>query len=577
MEKLPVFIPPHWIEALGWTLLHSLWQFALIALVVALVTALLKNSKAAVRFNIGFASLLLMLLVFVGTLIYEFQQVQFPLLVVTLPEMLNDKSALPMETGLLGYVNVFLLRLSGYIPALVNIWLLGALVFVIRLAGDVAAFNHLKKQPSQPLPSFFSSALGRIQQGLSLSVSVRIGVLAELSSPVTFGMLKPVVLFPAALALQMDSRQLEAILAHELAHVKRMDFGSNLIQSFMEVLFFYHPGFWWLNQQLKETREEAADEMALGAGILPEDLAKGLAHVANHSAEQTPALVLAAQGKNFPLLNRIKRILGYKVPYHPSPLTPSIMITMIITLLVISLGAFTLEKEEGHWPFTSIHQEIDISSPVPEIRDMLKEQDPKVGSAIGGFLSPNSRSLRDYHEEGKDSNEQVAGQDSINKRNKTIVIYKQKVADRDSLPPGKLELTALPAPPIDLSFLGQLSTDFKLDRHFGDSLGKAISKIVMIQMDSSPDGEKMRMKMEAKLEALQEKLEISQERMAEKQKEIAERMEVWQQEMEPKWQEYAKQMEAWKLENDPKIQEYEEKMKAWAEEFARKMEERFKP
>lgn len=72
----------------------------------------------------------------------------------------------------------------------------------------------------------------------------------------------------------------------------------------MEVLFFYQPAFWWLNQLLKETREEAADEMSLGAGVLTKDLAKGLTHVANHSAEHTPALVLVAQGKKLSLVKQ---------------------------------------------------------------------------------------------------------------------------------------------------------------------------------------------------------------------------------------------------------------------------------
>lgn len=145
------------------------------------------------------------------------------------------------------------------------------------------------------------------------------------------------------------------------------------------------------------------------------------------------------------------------------------MITMIIALLVMSLGAFTLEKEEGHWPLTSIHQEIDTPFPVLELMDILKEQDPKVGAAIGMFLSPNIIALEDYNEDGNYSNGQDSGQDTLSKRNRTIVIYKHKGTDRDSLPLGKLEWTAPPAPPIpiDLSFLGQLPADFKRNRHFG--------------------------------------------------------------------------------------------------------------
>ncbi len=569
MEKLHLFIPSHWVEALGWTLLHSLWQFALITLVFWALTALMKDAPSALKFNLGMLGLGLMVISFGITLTYELNQVSKQVSIAAsskgfaFPVAADEK-----EQYILSYLNQ---TFDAYLPALVNVWLLGCIFFLLRLAGDLALLNRFKNVTVSRFPLPLQAIINRVRVQFSLKDRQRVGMVEDLAGPITFGLFKPLILFPSALVVQMDPRQLEAILAHEFAHVKRMDFGTHLMQSVLEVFFFYHPAFWWINRQIKEYREEAADDLVLKNGIPAEDLAKGLAFVANFSDQHTPALALAANGNNFPLLNRIKKILGYPIAHNSSPFTPSIMLMMLVTLVVISLGAFTMDQKESPWLATSLNQQVE--TPIKEFEQRsrmilatakaadsqarLSMQTEPLGRQIIHLLDENAQ---DFLE--------------MNPAPKQVLMMKVR---KDSLPPGKLEFSPPPVPDIDLSFLDGISSDLVVGRHFGDSLGKAISKLVIVHMDSSPDSEKMRMKMEAKLEALHEKLAISHERMAEKQKELAEKMETWQKEMEPKWQEYATKMEEWKLENEPKIKEYEEKMKAWAEEFAKKMEERLDP
>src|SRR5690606_23924410 len=217
---------------------------------------------------------------------------------------------------------------------LVNLWMLGALFYAVRLLGSFYDLHKLHRKHHESVSSVWLKKVDSLSAALGLYHKVQVLTSTLVRTPITYGYLKPVILLPASLVFSLSPAQMEAIIAHELAHIKRNDYLVNLLQSCMEVVFFFHPCFWWVNQLVNQERENATDDLALAAGVSSYDLAYGLAEVANYSGSPAPDMALAASGNNHTTLQRIKRILGHKAS---SPkLSPLIPLTMLLALITAS-------------------------------------------------------------------------------------------------------------------------------------------------------------------------------------------------------------------------------------------------
>src|SRR5690606_32268766 len=200
------------------------------------------------------------------------------------------------------------------------------------------------KKHHQPVSNTILSKVDSLAASIGIFRSVQVLKSSLVHVPVTYGLIKPVILLPASLAFSISPGQLEAIIAHELAHIKRYDYLANFVQSVMEVLFFFHPCFWWINRFIQEEREIATDDLALSIGINANDLAHGLAEVANQCSFPTPEMALAAsENKKFTLV-RIKRIMGK--PTSSAKVSPLLPITMIFALIISSIIIVGAQEQE---------------------------------------------------------------------------------------------------------------------------------------------------------------------------------------------------------------------------------------
>jgi hypothetical protein len=152
----------------------------------------------------------------------------------------------------------------------------------------------------------WQAVLDRLAARLGIGRKVILGLVEDLASPVTAGCLRPLVLVPASLATGMAPQLLEALLAHELAHVRRHDYLVNLVQSAIEILLFYHPAVWWLSHRIRAERELIADDLAASALGEPRRLALALSELDLFQLT-TPQLAPGAHGGN--LMSRIKRLV----------------------------------------------------------------------------------------------------------------------------------------------------------------------------------------------------------------------------------------------------------------------------
>src|SRR5690606_17121582 len=347
MKFLIDWIPENFLQAMGWTLVHSLWQLVLIACVLWVVLKLSRRSKPAFKYGLAVGALVVSLVLSIGTFVYEYQPLSITsssLSVRELQIISSSSSILQTEAGIDYGVGRASLWVEQNIPLLVNFWFLGALLFLFRMVNSLSEIRNLRRSSRSADDFQLRKTLYRLAAKMGISTHVQLRISNSGVSPLTFGVLKPVILFPAGLLFQLSPAQLEAIIAHELAHVKRNDYLANLLLSGLEVIFFYHPCYWWMNATVKELRENAADDLVMKAGVEPKTLATSLAEVLNFAKQNPPELALAAGKHRNPTLQRIKRILGYPAQNYPQ--TPIISIPMLLTLF-LSVGLLASAQQDA--------------------------------------------------------------------------------------------------------------------------------------------------------------------------------------------------------------------------------------
>ncbi|UOQ79695.1 M56 family metallopeptidase [Hymenobacter sp. 5414T-23] len=341
MNWLEQLLPPALIRALGWTLVHSLWQGAVVALALAGLLLLLQRHRAAVRYNTAAASLVALLVLaaitfgrYYAAARTEVQKASAVSAVTTetmlpaAPAVAAEQPAVsaapastavaavadvapaaaPAPTGLQAWLTYF----DQNLPVLVAAWLLGLLAMTLRLLGGLAYVQRLRRYRVQPLAAEWQERLSTLAGRAGLQQPIELLESALVRVPVVVGHLRPVVLLPLGTVTGLSQTYLEAILAHELAHVARRDYLVNLVQSVAETLFFYHPAVWFLTACLRTERENCCDDMATAmVGGNPLTVARALAALAELSAvPATPAqLALSALGPDGSVLGRIKRLV----------------------------------------------------------------------------------------------------------------------------------------------------------------------------------------------------------------------------------------------------------------------------
>ena len=285
MTTLELLLQQPWVVRVGWTLVHFLWQGALIALLYAAVRGLLGRALTP-RARYALASLALAVMTATP-----------PLTLLAVGSL--HAGALPVQQW----------RVSGAVweralPWVVIIWLGGALVFSARLIGGWRLTARLRSVAVGPVPREWQHALEDLMGRLRVSAPVRLVASSLISTPVVVGWLRPWVLMPVDALTGLPMEQVTALLAHELAHIRRHDYLANILQSIAEAVLFYHPAVWWISEQIRTERELCCDDLAVEASGDVLVYARALADLDTHRRARLNA-VLAADGGS--LVNRIRR------------------------------------------------------------------------------------------------------------------------------------------------------------------------------------------------------------------------------------------------------------------------------
>jgi bla regulator protein BlaR1 len=281
------------IDALGWTLLHFLWQGALIGLAVALALHALRGARPQTRYLVACGGLLLCIAWPAFDLIARLGANTAASAAVTGKGLQLQVSHDEWRPLMQQHMGLIVAAWAACIGAL-GLRTVAGLLWIGRAARLGARHPALQLRTDH------------LAEALQIGRSVRLRIVDQLASPVTAGWWRPVVLVPAALVSGMPPDLLEALLAHELAHVRRFDYVVNLLQNAIETVLFYHPAVWWLSRRIRAERELIADELASAHAGGPRRLALALSELEKLQFSYQK-MVLAANGGD--LMQRISHLL----------------------------------------------------------------------------------------------------------------------------------------------------------------------------------------------------------------------------------------------------------------------------
>ncbi len=354
------------VEHVGWVLVHFIWQGVAIALALAAALQLTPAAQATLRYVFSCAALVVMLAAtaVTGARLSIGPQPVHP--GPANPALIRSSPAAPADrviaaTGAaatrgpgarLDVSASWRDRLAGRlgpvversVPWLVLAWIVGVTVMTIRLAGGWWRTRALGVDGVSAAPRWAEDTLAmlctrlRIERTVALVASVRVSV------PVVLGHVQPVVVVPAAAFAGLSPAHLEAILAHELAHVRRHDYLVNLAQSVIETLLFYHPAVWWVSHQVRVAREHCCDDLAVRACGNRPGYIRALLDL---EELRNPGGMLALGAADGSLLGRARRLLGQSESHAGAPRLAASAVVLSVVCAVAVLSFVSVDRVDA--------------------------------------------------------------------------------------------------------------------------------------------------------------------------------------------------------------------------------------
>ena len=369
MSFLAHWFTPEIMQTLSWTLLHFLWQGAALAALLWLLMTTLRDAR--VRYAVSVIVLLLM----VSAPAVTYVELSFSntsetetsgswlansgskLLATTLPPSPGPSPG--SEAGVAAWV--------------VEAWLIGIVALSLRSAGGLLLLGRLRRRSARPMEASLRSTCLALQRRLGLQRVIEFCESREINAPAVIGWFRPVVLLPIAAIAGLSQQQLEAVIAHELAHIKRLDAFVNAFQIFVETVLFYHPAVWWVSHRIRIEREHCCDDVAVA--VCGDRLIYARALTAMEGLRMSPRLALAANSTS--LSRRIRRLLGMETFRSARALGVAVGLLCLGVAMVASTALVDLAPRASAAPAVSFIPEQAQAEP-----QASSKPEPKSGAAV---------------------------------------------------------------------------------------------------------------------------------------------------------------------------------------------------
>ena len=531
---------------LAMTILHSLWQGAILVFLMNLYLKYSENDSPTFRYNIAFSTLMLIGVAAIGTFIYYSFNIDFGKSSATAFNPIiqsNPLETIPTSAGPLSMENF---DIKTAIPLISGLWIVGVVFFTTRLLLGYVHIIEIKRSLKLNVPIWLTDKLESLKQEYGISQNISVAISHRIISPLMMGVIRPTIVFPVAAINQLSPEEIELILRHEIGHIIRRDYVQNFVVRTMQIIMFYHPCVWWTTRIIEKERENHCDDYAISGLEDKIFYAKTLVKIREMRASQDYQLALGFSKNNQSLLNRIKRILNHNQKMSIMKGNLLVGIVLLSSLICLSAGTFYFKNIKADFPEkieTKRIESLDINIPKfplklrSEAQDTSKEELRKMIREREEKIREKSREMREKSRELRESTREL--------RNELRELRRQNG---------------------DRSYRFNYSGDW-----------------------DEKDWEEFSEKMEKWGEEFSERFES--EEFKEKMKDFEKRMEEWGKDFEAKFEseefkekmkKFEKRMEEWGKEFEAKFdsEEFKEKMKKfeksmeeWGEDFGNRFED----
>src|SRR5699024_8496579 len=329
------------INALGWTLIHSLWQGAILFLLLKLVLLYMRDSPARARYGLSCFALAGIFIFFLFTFYYQCERISAFAQITSIAGNTATTETVPYgeifsPAPLKGHLT------TNWLLMLVGLYATGLFFFIGKVIRDIYVMRAIRNTGKKPVDRAWERYLAQLAQAWKIPQNVGLYLSRKVDVPVVIGYFKPVIYLPFSLMNHLPPEQIETILLHELAHIKRADFLVNMLQTLVETLLFFNPFVWVVSNTMRKERELACDELVIAEkepGIYAESL---LALEENRINKGK--LILAATHEKQQLLYRIKKIMEMKTKKFN--IAQKLLVLLFIVITAFSISWLTPGKKE---------------------------------------------------------------------------------------------------------------------------------------------------------------------------------------------------------------------------------------
>jgi len=300
------------ITAFSWMLIHSLWQGLLLAIIVGMVLVLAKRMGSAHRYNVALVSFVFFMAICASTFIFEWNNTtsgsMSPLLAGNIGSNISSLFSIDIY-DMKRLAQTFTDYFSANAPMVVMVWFVIFMFKSVRMIACLVYNQRVRHTQVYQPDQFWLDVIDRYTKKLQIKKAITLLQSGYVKMPVVIGHLKPVILIPLGLMANLPAEQVEAILLHEMAHIRRNDYFVNFLQNIAEAVFFFNPGLLWISSLLREERENCADDVALAQTQNKKSLIQALISFKEHELYGSKYATAFPGKKNY-LLRRVSRIMG---------------------------------------------------------------------------------------------------------------------------------------------------------------------------------------------------------------------------------------------------------------------------
>ena len=306
------------LYSLSLTLVHFLWQGLLVAFILKSLLSIIEKNKSKLRYTLATLAMLsnALLAVLTFTMVYPDTNagINSYLGPIPLTSLVNE---LTQQNALLTYQELLPSILAYSLPYISLLWLATIVILASKLLIEIRNVNNLPLHSSISPSLALSTRFEELAKQIKLTKTPKLLISLKAEVPMAIGWLKPVVLLPASMVTGLNSAQLEMLILHELAHIRRHDYLVNFLQTLIELLFFFHPGVHWIGKQMRNEREYCSDDIAVqhcgDAIAYAHTLTDTASLCAKNHFHTIPTMAMAASGGD--LKERVLRL----VDHHCAP------------------------------------------------------------------------------------------------------------------------------------------------------------------------------------------------------------------------------------------------------------------